>query len=194
MDKTKLTSMGYATYNAYLYSSEWKKCRTTFIAFVANLQKILITDVKCECCGKNKCKFNVHHRSYKNLGNENFNDLILVCENCHLEIHARHDHGQVSLWDATEEVAQFPLRNFDYKVKIKEKKKQKKKVQLTVSLTKLHTAHIKAYRRYNKKQRHKDKKERVYLKIGDQIIEKRLSKLAPREVVLYKLQSGNYMK
>lgn len=41
---------------------------------------------KCVICGSEE-NLNVHHKTYKNKGRETFNDVILVCQNCHRMIH-----------------------------------------------------------------------------------------------------------
>lgn len=43
---------------------------------------------KCVLCGSTE-KLIVHHISYKNLGNEPPEDLLVVCEKCHNKIHNR---------------------------------------------------------------------------------------------------------
>jgi 5-methylcytosine-specific restriction endonuclease McrA len=40
----------------------------------------------CEVCGSDE-KLEAHHNTYARLGNENLEDLNLLCRNCHQEIH-----------------------------------------------------------------------------------------------------------
>jgi len=64
-------------YKAYLYSEKWKKKR----------KKILKRDnFTCQDCGS-KNHLQVHHLTYKNIGNERLNELITVCAHCHKKRH-----------------------------------------------------------------------------------------------------------
>lgn len=40
----------------------------------------------CFRCGSRE-RLNVHHKNYKNLGNETDKDLVVLCENCHKKLH-----------------------------------------------------------------------------------------------------------
>jgi len=63
-------------YLKYLESETWIKLRCDIIT---------IRGDKCERCGKGGV--HVHHRSYKNLGHEEPEDLVLLCGSCHMETH-----------------------------------------------------------------------------------------------------------
>ena len=44
----------------------------------------------CECCGKERItgyRKNVHHLTYKNIGNESFDELMVLCNVCHEKAH-----------------------------------------------------------------------------------------------------------
>jgi predicted HNH restriction endonuclease len=47
----------------------------------------------------------LHHRTYKNLGNERLNDLVPLCPDCHDRVHALHRSDprwkRAGLWAAT---------------------------------------------------------------------------------------------
>lgn len=69
-------------YKRYIKSGNWKKkCD----------QRLAISKHRCEMCGrleKNSKGLQVHHITYRNLGNEDVgNDLICLCARCHLLIH-----------------------------------------------------------------------------------------------------------
>lgn len=53
-------------------------------------------DNTCQRCHKqfekNLC---LHHRSYKNLGCEELNDVILYCRNCHAKVEAKLENGDI---------------------------------------------------------------------------------------------------
>jgi hypothetical protein len=64
-------------YDTYLQSVEWKVKKT----------EVLIRDShRCQSCG-NTTHLHVHHITYKRLGNENIDDLVTVCRQCHKELH-----------------------------------------------------------------------------------------------------------
>ena len=50
----------------------------------------------CECCEKEfRIEFiQLHHLTYKNIGNEKFNELIRLCFNCHGKIHGKEEITQ----------------------------------------------------------------------------------------------------
>lgn len=71
---TNETCIGY---KQYLKSKHWLKLRTTLVS----------KDSICSMC---QCKCNnlqLHHITYSNLGNEQFYDLIVLCDKCHKLIH-----------------------------------------------------------------------------------------------------------
>lgn len=66
-------------YTEYLSSPEWNAIRNT-------IQQR--DDNTCVLCGST-FMLHVHHITYKNVGHEDLEDLILVCKECHEEIHRR---------------------------------------------------------------------------------------------------------
>jgi 5-methylcytosine-specific restriction endonuclease McrA len=64
-------------YYNYINSRRWK---------IRRLQAIKKANYKCESCGK-KCKLEVHHKTYDNLGNEPDEDLEALCRECHIKHH-----------------------------------------------------------------------------------------------------------
>ncbi|MFK5970086.1 MAG: HNH endonuclease [Candidatus Marithrix sp.] len=68
-------------YAGYLKTKHWKHFRKEAIIFYQN---------KCQLCGlieDNSYNLHLHHNSYKNRGRETFNDVILLCSNCHQDYH-----------------------------------------------------------------------------------------------------------
>ena len=65
-------------YHDYLASSHWQKMK----ARVRKIHQV------CQVC-KTSDKLEVHHRTYAALGNENIEDLYLLCDNCHHGLHER---------------------------------------------------------------------------------------------------------
>lgn len=45
--------------------------------------------------------FHLHHRTYKNLGDERLMDLVLSCEKCHSEVHKIQKNQGLNIWAAT---------------------------------------------------------------------------------------------
>lgn len=62
-----------AEYIEYLKSDAWNERR------LARLQK---AKYRCERCGE-RDRLDVHHKTYKHLGNEPLSDLIALCQSCH---------------------------------------------------------------------------------------------------------------
>lgn len=70
-------------YDIYLDSPHWKA-----LAKLSREQ----AGYRCERCGKKPSDgvLHVHHLSYENLGYEPPEDLMVLCEKCHKDIHGRH--------------------------------------------------------------------------------------------------------
>lgn len=67
-----------STYNDYLQSERWRQTRE---------KRLQIDGRVCVVCGSGK-DLNVHHISYRNIGNEDIeNDLITLCHPCHAMLH-----------------------------------------------------------------------------------------------------------
>lgn len=66
----------------YLSSEHWRKIRNHI--YKSN-------NGVCERCGVvlPSAHMNVHHKTYKNIGNEQDEDLCLLCENCHSIVHGK---------------------------------------------------------------------------------------------------------
>lgn len=85
-----MTATDYAT---YITSTAWQARRLQFIA---------TTNGRC-ACGETH-DLHVHHASYDNLGDEPDEDLRLVCQRCHSEIHHIHRQLGGSLKTVTDRV------------------------------------------------------------------------------------------
>lgn len=63
------------TYAAYLLSPHWKETRAVVLRERGSF---------CQICGKNQPRgLHVHHNSYRNIGQEQSADLVVLCEECH---------------------------------------------------------------------------------------------------------------
>lgn len=80
-------------YYEYIGSDEWKRKR----------EEILKRDnYQCMACG-GKCNLQVHHLTYKNIGNENEWELITLCKSCHQQYHEVKDRYIESVKQARKE-------------------------------------------------------------------------------------------
>lgn len=101
-----MSSPGKATvsragYRAYIQSKEWRAVRERYWA--SKMPK------ECYCCGRPRHSgMHLHHRTYKNLGNERLMDLVPVCKGCHADIHYLYDSDEKwkkrGLWYAAKAV------------------------------------------------------------------------------------------
>lgn len=66
-------------YRAYLYSDHWKKFRSMALEYYGN---------KCMQCGTEDAIFDIHHLTYERLGEELFDDVAVLCRDCHMALHA----------------------------------------------------------------------------------------------------------
>jgi len=93
----RLNELGYSSYKEYLNSEHWKSIRSKFYKS-KRFQRI---GYKCAACKSDK-NLNLHHKTYKHLGNEHLKDLILLCSICHKNVHIIHDtNNRKDLWGCT---------------------------------------------------------------------------------------------
>jgi 5-methylcytosine-specific restriction endonuclease McrA len=64
-------------YGAYLQTSEWAERRRGALRRAND---------RCETC-RTDARLHVHHRTYERRGEERPDDLIVLCEDCHLAVH-----------------------------------------------------------------------------------------------------------
>lgn len=65
-------------YDNYLKTKHWRSLRE---------QIAMEAEYRCHCGKIIKTGYNVHHLTYKNVGHENKNDLVFMCQDCHNAIH-----------------------------------------------------------------------------------------------------------
>ena len=65
------------TYAAYRKTNHWHKARAAALARAGN---------RCQVCAC-KTHLQVHHNTYKNLGEEKPEDLVVLCDSCHETFH-----------------------------------------------------------------------------------------------------------
>ena len=71
----RASRIGYSSYKAYLQSPQWRVFRDKVRAKA------------CYSCGTRDVPLQVHHVSYKRLGNEKPDDVVTLCNSCHEAIH-----------------------------------------------------------------------------------------------------------
>lgn len=64
-------------YKEYLNSDHWKQIRLKALDRAGN---------RCQLCSSTN-NLNVHHNTYKNRGNEDLKDLVVLCRDCHMKFH-----------------------------------------------------------------------------------------------------------
>jgi len=70
--------MNKKEYQEYLQSPHWKRC-------VYAMHRIKSED--CELCLQPFHNYHIHHLSYDNIGHEQFEDLMRLCDICHKQVH-----------------------------------------------------------------------------------------------------------
>lgn len=86
-----------AEYRDYIRSPAWAEVRRRYWA--SKLPQA------CYCCDRTDVPLDLHHRTYKNLGNERLMDLIPLCRPCHEAAHTLvGEVGWEKLWWAAKKV------------------------------------------------------------------------------------------
>jgi YgiT-type zinc finger domain-containing protein len=118
----------------------WKEKKRQY--YSSKLYKTLRHNNKgwvCYCCGADNKRLDLHHRTYKRLGEENIAvDLVPVCRECHEKIHDYFKNNPVSLWLATKRVRKIiKYVNQPKPKKLKKTKQASKKISKEKRLKKL---------------------------------------------------------
>lgn len=66
-------------YNYYMKSRNW---------FYVKTDRLIRDNYKCQSCGS-ELNLNVHHKTYCNFSFESYDDLITLCQKCHLKAHIK---------------------------------------------------------------------------------------------------------
>jgi hypothetical protein len=65
-------------YQEYLKSDHWIRFR----------REVLRIRKQCQYCAS-KLQLNIHHKHYKTVGHERNEDVIVLCQTCHLKLHKK---------------------------------------------------------------------------------------------------------
>jgi len=71
-------------YSDYLKTEHWQEVRQ---------RALKIGKHKCALCSSTE-KLNVHHNTYENFGNEQIEDLTVLCHNCHSKYHNKENYTE----------------------------------------------------------------------------------------------------
>lgn len=87
-------SLQYAGLDERLMWAEWWRWRVFYrehlnSPFWQNIRSQVVTRYNGRCCRCGDVGTDVHHLTYENVGNENLEDLILLCRKCHQSEHNR---------------------------------------------------------------------------------------------------------
>jgi 5-methylcytosine-specific restriction endonuclease McrA len=91
--------MNRAEYQDYLRSEHWQDVKRRFRASKLH-------HAGCYVCGSAE-NLNLHHKTYKRLGNERLTDLIYLCKPCHSYVHLllkERPSSRTNLWNVARKV------------------------------------------------------------------------------------------
>ena len=71
-------------YEDYIRSPEWRMFRHNII---------MARGKQCQSCLETKGRIDLHHKHYKNFKCERPEDVILLCEDCHMSLHRSWRNG-----------------------------------------------------------------------------------------------------
>jgi hypothetical protein len=78
-------------YAAYLTSAQWRRIRE---AWLQQYRRRHGDEPTCQACGRAwSLSDDLHHRTYRNLGQETFDDLLPLCRPCHERLHGALDRS-----------------------------------------------------------------------------------------------------
>ena len=88
---SKLKSLKINNYKTYLESQHWQDLKKKY--YKSKLVKKINNKIVCFSCEQSK-PLSLHHKTYKRMGNEKLNDLVLLCQDCHDLAHKIHNKNK----------------------------------------------------------------------------------------------------
>lgn len=77
-------------YDRYIRSERWRAKRVSFIAARGK---------RCERCKRGRrASLQVHHKTYERLGHERLEDVEVLCQRCHAEVHGKLAYAEPWQW------------------------------------------------------------------------------------------------
>lgn len=92
-------------YSNYMRSKHWRKFRKKMWKQKPH---------RCWICNMETQKLDLHHKTYKNLGNEKANQVIFLCRPCHSKLHRtlwKNTNKKVNLWNIAGKMKRFRNKN-----------------------------------------------------------------------------------
>lgn len=77
-----LAAYNNMSYKAYLLTKHWQYFK---ISALKHFNR------RCQACGSEDKKLNVHHNNYNSKGCETFDDVTVLCEECHAKFHNKNE-------------------------------------------------------------------------------------------------------
>lgn len=71
--------MNKQEYENYLKTLHWKKIRDIMFS--------MDSEPACELCLKQDSQIDIHHIHYNSIGDESYDDLVMLCHDCHEKVH-----------------------------------------------------------------------------------------------------------
>lgn len=75
-------------YGKYIHSKQWKVLKECVLEERGNF---------CECCDKETDRLDLHHITYDHVGYESREEVLLLCRDCHKDIHETIKHPPYDL-------------------------------------------------------------------------------------------------
>ena len=83
LDEKRIQELKAMPYSEYLLTPEWQTKREQALERARH---------RCQLCNSAE-HLNVHHRTYERLGNEDIEDLTVLCKACHEHFHVPASRG-----------------------------------------------------------------------------------------------------
>ncbi len=126
----RLRALKLGTYADYLKSGHWWEVkRRYFRSYTVQKDVEEFGRPVCKACGAQK-NLNLHHATYERLGHEELTDLVLLCRDCHGQLHEC--CGDADLESFTLQWLKNPNR--DKLAKVDARKKEHKRIEVWVDV------------------------------------------------------------
>jgi 5-methylcytosine-specific restriction endonuclease McrA len=86
-EEQRLRRLARQSRAAQLRKMPFSDCRLTPEWQARRVAALARGGYRCQTCGENDARLEVHHNTYERYGDESFNDLIVLCARCHQLFH-----------------------------------------------------------------------------------------------------------
>lgn len=97
--QTNLSKLGFNSYEEYLSGEHWTNFRW-------NCERTEELELRCLCGVRDN--LHLHHKTYKNLGCEEYDDVIWLCKECHFTLHDLLKARNGKLWNGIKILKRSP--------------------------------------------------------------------------------------